>query len=137
MSTLKGLISSNFRPLLLLISHKIYKTIIFYKVKIAALILSFILVFFMVQPLMASIDGENKQCCSEKCCKKKDTNKKNKEDNRNCNPLMSCSYCHISSLPKFSLSVPSSTFVKKIYLSTNDTYISAYLSECWHPPNFV
>ena len=102
--------------------------------KATVYILSLVMAFLMVQPLIPVNNKE--ECCSEKCCKKKEDKKENSK-NKDCNPLMNCRFCALFIVSKsYQVEINPINTREKI-LIINDNRIIKNLSECWHPPKFT
>ena len=107
---------------------------IFAQLKATVYILSLVMAFLMVQPLIPV--NNKKECCSEKCCKKEE-NKRNNKTNKDCNPLLNCPFCTLFIVNKSHQGEINPLNTRDKILIRNDNRVIKNLSECWHPPNFT
>jgi hypothetical protein len=116
----------------------------FGKMKIAAYILTLLMLFLVVQPLViecvAATKSPEQQCKIKRCvpakpaCPKED----NKECERStaCNPFASCSQCHFVNASKF-LYAPGVGIAENSITSSHDEKVTAgFMNDCWHPPEW-
>jgi len=115
--------------------------------KPAAIILSFLMLFFTAQPLLIhcqqkiEMANAEKNCCGGQTCSKKENpskqEKKNCTDANACNPFASCSQCQYVHSANTLLS---GRFVileiTKLGLGNADIH-PGFLKDSWHPPEFV
>ena len=67
-------------------------------------------------------EGTDTEPCQENC------------DNRGCNPFMSCPFGNFFVMASSQLHVIFPVTPVSTNLYKADEYLSAYLSDCWHPP---
>lgn len=112
------------------------KSNIFAYLKVTVHILSFVMAFLMLQPLISVNNKSIDKCCSTQGCKKKEDQKEN-TSNKDCNPLMNCLFCTLFIVSKsYQGEIKPLNTKEKIFIR-NDNRIVKNLSECWHPPNFT
>jgi hypothetical protein len=110
--------------------------------KPAAHILTLLMLFLMVQPLVvecvAATKPPEQQCKLKRCVPVKPTCPKedNKECERStsCNPFASCSQCHFVNASKFLYAPAMGMLVNKTVISHNEKVAAGFMNDCWHPP---
>lgn len=102
--------------------------------KATVYILTFVMAFLTVQPLMPLNNKQTENCCTEQYCKKKE--KKKNTGNKDCNPLMNCSSCALFIVSKSYLKeITAHNNKEKIFIK-NDNRTVKNLTEFWHPPEY-
>ena len=94
------------------------------------------LLFVMVQPVIGSGTKAMATNCISKCCEHKQ-NKKQRSENKDCNPFLACSLAAWLQSPKVTVSHPLNYIFKQQYFVFNDNRIIKNLSSLFHPPNMV
>jgi hypothetical protein len=112
-------------------------------VKVIASILVFYFCVLMVQPFvnigLGSGDGANICHPHDMCCRKKMKHEGHKDQNTACNrdfcnPFVPCGISIAQPVPVHSFSDVALEAPKKLKPAINEDIISAYLSDCWRPP---
>lgn len=112
--------------------------------KPAACLLSFLMFFGTVQPVLLDCYGMDKQAdntstCSagKSCSKNEEPDKTSKEDagrTTGCNPFASCSGCQYVVNPKLIYTRTISPVMKVKLFTAGENIQPGFLSDCWHPP---
>lgn len=95
----------------------------------AAILLS-MMIFFLVQPLLAI---EPKSNCT-KDCSSKQGDKKKSECPTNCNPFFTCSYCQYIVSNSINFPKISPTSFREYCEELTNPIVKGFPISCWHPP---
>ena len=121
----------------------VYLPFLNYYMQPAALILSFVMLFFTAQPLLIhcqqmEVARAVENCCGGESCGKEEASpeqdKKNDTDASGCNPFAACSQCYYLHTPKMPL--PERIILieqSKTGLGNQGTH-PGFLHNSWHPP---
>lgn len=123
--------------------------IIFGAMKPAAYILTLLMLFLIVQPIVvecvaASSAEPAKAACKMKrscpmkpACTEEDENNNECERSASCNPFASCSQCHFVNASKF-LYAPAMGMVRDSRtIMAGEKLVAGFIADCWQPPEFV
>lgn len=106
--------------------------------KTAAYIFSFIYSFLLLQPLFSSEkrNADLAYCSKDKCPKKEkeESGKKDKCEDKGCNPFMACACGNFFLIQKQSVDFIVLKLTTQKIILLNDNRIVTNLSDCWHPP---
>lgn len=112
----------------------------------AALILSFVMLFFTAQPLLIHCQQMKMalavdNCCGGESCGKEESSsrqdKKNGTEASGCNPFASCSQCYYIHTPKTPLPERIILIEQSKTGLGNQGIHPGYLKDSWHPPEFM
>ena len=113
--------------------------------KIIAFILATYISLLTVQPVAEQIYASfthKEKVCTMACCKNKHA-RDNKEDANNCcnkgvcNPFGMCNCCFIYNQPQTTIAFNNVALSNKLVPSTENNFISTFLSDCFHPPEIA
>jgi hypothetical protein len=112
--------------------------------KPAACLLTFLMFFGIVQPVLLDCYGNDKQpditstCSASKSCSKKEGAGKPSEEDTDrtagCNPFASCSGCQYVFNHKVVYFRAISPAIKVKLFTAGEDIQSGFISDCWHPP---
>ncbi|MBS1531555.1 MAG: hypothetical protein JSU01_14700 [Bacteroidetes bacterium] len=112
--------------------------------KIVAHILVFYFGVLMVQPFVnmrLNLSNKPNSCHpQEMCCKEKMKHQGQKQQNSTtcnrdfCNPFVPCGVSLVYNLPVHRFENKAIESAQKLIPAVNDSIVSDYLSDCWHPP---
>jgi hypothetical protein len=121
---------------------------IFEIMKPAAYILTLLMLFFMLQPVLIQCQASalaecappktswgGNSCGSKAALPKKET--KDCERTAPCNPFASCSQCHYVAASKIVYAALIAQTDNRLHLHQGDNITSGFLNDCWHPPELV
>ena len=109
--------------------------------KLPASIFLLLLSFLTIQPLFSSIRPvQKKHCCLKmkmNCPKKQSSNDAGKCDGSKCNPFMACASGNFYNIAMGFTEICCLDKRSEKILPENDNRLSANLSDCWHPPEYL
>lgn len=82
-------------------------------------------------------ESSNDDCCNTQvCAKKKCCKNENKDDcsNNNCNPFVACVCGNFFVAERIFVSAAPSVILNRSIVLRDESILSSFSKECWHPP---